>query len=448
MRCAFVASVLLCTVVTTTSAHERQSQDMTRSLDDENLLNTPINTSPVVSATCKSDLDSDLDAMVQLTPKISFHWKVNQDVEPPTMTGLLHYDGEGWMGFGLSENGRMIGSTAVIGYPDSGMVSKFGLQDKQVSAIVPLSNAQTLTDTSIIQEGGTTQLRFTKLLDEENDEPVILPAALNTFIFAAGSSNALGYHEHRGSFRVNLETCQSESTTWKHMGLFATHGVMAVLAWGIATPFAMTVAWFRALVPSSWIYIHVFANVMSLVFTFIAVILALSGVAMEDSASHFDHPHHWIGLFLFIIMIFQVTNGFTRPPVERKDAYDPNQYEHDDRIIKLPETPRQRWHLTHQVSGIVMLIMGLYQISSGLHLFAENFNSTSAAPWFWLYVGLFALLLLSLKAWLVLEEHKARRTMEQSMVGINNEQNGASNEEPTLDAAVEELVERRAGEMS
>jgi hypothetical protein len=59
-----------------------------------------------------------------------------------------------------------------------------------------------------------------------------------------------------------------------------------------------------------------------------------------------------------------------------------------------------------------MLGMGVYQISSGLNLFAEDFGVTSVAPWFWMYVGLFAFFLISLRVWIMMEEHKARQGME------------------------------------
>lgn len=50
--------------------------------------------------------------------------------------------------------------------------------------------------------------------------------------------------------------------------------------------------------------------------------------------------------------------------------------------------------------------MGVYQIVNGLNLYADDFGVTSIAPWFWLYVGLFAFFLIALKVWIM----AARRT--------------------------------------
>lgn len=59
-----------------------------------------------------------------------------------------------------------------------------------------------------------------------------------------------------------------------------------------------------------------------------------------------------------------------------------------------------------------MLGMGMYQISSGLTLFADDFNVTSIVPWFWLYAGFFAFFLIALRVWIMMEEQKARQGME------------------------------------
>jgi hypothetical protein len=60
------------------------------------------------------------DMMVQLTPTITFHWTLNENSSPPTLDGILEYDGAGWLGFGPSPTGAMVGSTAIIGLPGTG----------------------------------------------------------------------------------------------------------------------------------------------------------------------------------------------------------------------------------------------------------------------------------------------------------------------------------------
>ena len=57
------------------------------------------------------------------------------------------YEGQGWLGFGFSESGKMVGSTVVIGLPDeinqAGVnPQRFFLADKKKSEIQPLSQQQ------------------------------------------------------------------------------------------------------------------------------------------------------------------------------------------------------------------------------------------------------------------------------------------------------------------
>jgi hypothetical protein len=135
---------------------------------------------------------------------------------------------------------------------------------------------------------------------------------------------------------------------------------------------------------------------------------------------------------MLVAVTFQVMNGFLRPPVEKRDPYASSHYDMDPGMIKLPRTPREVWHFSHRVTGISLLAMGIYQIQSGLNLFAANYNVASIASWFWAYVALFAASLIGLKFWIMYEEYKARRGMEAMHVDAragNGATEGAANSE-------------------
>mmetsp|Transcript_1209 Transcript_1209/g.1781 ORF Transcript_1209/g.1781 Transcript_1209/m.1781 type:complete len:446 (-) Transcript_1209:164-1501(-) len=107
---------------------------------------------------------------------------------------------EGWIGFGISLNGRMVGSDAIIGLPNAGSVLKYDLLQKSTRSIVAMGDdSQTLIDTSIEQVDGMTIMEFTKLLVEDG-ENAIMEEGLNNFLCAVGSSNTLGYHAIRSPF--------------------------------------------------------------------------------------------------------------------------------------------------------------------------------------------------------------------------------------------------------
>lgn len=391
----------------------------------------PKKETPIVRGTCESD-DVDFDRMVQLTPELHVHWSLNDDSEggaPESVSIKLKYQGNAWVALGISKDGNMIGSEAIIGLPDEAITNgakpmKYALRDKATASIVPLES-QTLTDHSVTQENGETVLTFTKILDEGDSLP-LLSEGFTTFIYAIGSDNTFSYHQHRGSFELDLGTCETGKTdtgaasTTKstggaassHMGVWAAHGTFATLAWAVAAPFAVTTAWFRTLVPSSWIYIHVFANVSTFCLTLVTFIIAVVGMSISDNPAHFSETHHWIGLVMLLFVTFQVMNGFLRPPVEKRDPYGSHQDEYEGWFSHLTRSPRAMWHLAHRSTGVGLIAFGIFQIQDGLNMFSADFNTKSLAPVFWVYVGIFAAMLVGLKLWIVYEEYKARKGME------------------------------------
>jgi len=150
-----------------------------------------------------------------LSENLRINWVVNaQNLEdeehPGTISIEMIYQGQAWLGFGHSENGSMVGSVAVIGVPDapeSYQVQKYNLESQSVDSIEPLqATQQTLIGTDMEQDENRTIMRFTKYLSEP-DELTIHPSMQNTFLFAVGGSNELGYHTMRGIVVLDLENC-------------------------------------------------------------------------------------------------------------------------------------------------------------------------------------------------------------------------------------------------
>jgi DOMON domain len=122
-----------------------------------------------------------------------------------TASYTLAYEGEGWIGFGVSPDGEMIFSQTVIGLPGAGEDPViYNLAAKDISGVVPAkSDQQILTSSSITQENGITTLTFTVPL--ESDAPFSVSASGDTgYVYAYGSSNELGYHAARGALSASI----------------------------------------------------------------------------------------------------------------------------------------------------------------------------------------------------------------------------------------------------
>ena len=129
-----------------------------------------------------------------------------------TITVVLETPASGWVGFGVSANGLMVGSEAIIGLPDTGEVKKYNLTQQAVGGVVPMAeDRQTLMDTNITQTSTRTTLTFTKIMYEEGEIP-IKPDAMNTFLSAWGSSNTLGFHAAREPYNAMVSSAPAPPT--------------------------------------------------------------------------------------------------------------------------------------------------------------------------------------------------------------------------------------------
>lgn len=391
---------------------------------------------------------------IELTPDLSFHWKHGGEQQPGLFIGALHYTGgKAWLGLGFSKDGTMVGSKAIIGMPgDHPQCYNLNSEDASLAGIVPNPGLKrrwslhgwTHTDTDdLLDATFSTTLRFNihrfyKELDGMHDEGVV------NFIYAVGTNDqALGLHQHRGSFRLDVSSCPvqpdpllgqadtatstgdaaavaaaspaaaSGSSSYDHKAAFVAHGFFATLAFCVLTPLAITVAWFRALIPKWWIYIHVLANTSAAFFTTISVACAFGGMVMRGKeasngqlagpppSTHMSIAHHWVGLVLLILVASQVINGFRRPAVQAKT--DPSQL-YEDQLpqiegkkrrrycclcIPVIETMRDKWHALHVVTALFVLILAICNVQSGFRLFTSQYggNTTAILAVFWVWIA-------------------------------------------------------------
>jgi hypothetical protein len=366
-----------------------------------------------------------------------------------TVTVQLTYQGEAWLGFGISdENRRMVGSDAVIGLPDEGTVQKYYLGGESVSGVVAMGQ-QTLLNASIVQEGdGTTILTFTKAMVEVG-EPSILASGPNYFLYAVGSSNTLGLHTLEGSFEVDgLKACevpsQTETTTDsgttnetvattgdedKNNGvtsdygegemnteveeeelsattkrLWAVHGWLMAIAWGMLIPIGVGCSVLRKLLGTSntWFVLHSNINSLAFLLTTISFAIAVYNI-QEAQEDHFiGNKHEFIGLLMMIFVFIQVASGWLRPhlsnedrgqaPVTKVEGEEASE-EGDD--LDTPQksehgkTFARKWfEIQHRVLGTGLLGLSWYQCILGLEIYEEDIGITfPAEKIFWAVVG-------------------------------------------------------------
>ncbi|KAL7518721.1 hypothetical protein ACHAWX_003532 [Stephanocyclus meneghinianus] len=313
---------------------------------------------------------------IQLDDKFWHRYRVNvpdgtdlEKCEQCTISMEVIYDGESWVSIAFSEDGGMVGSEAVITFPqiirgimgeNGNIPQKYYLGGKGDSQIQPMPlSQQTLTDATIEVSNGQTIMKFTKVMKEDGE--IEIKGGDNTFLWAYGSSNTLGYHPAKSSYNLNLFTGSSEVSDSSDRAAWLAHGIMAFMAWGVLVPFAVQSSLLRDLLPKGplWFHLHRAFNAMSYVLT-VAVFAVAVGYYNKEGEDHFDDPHQKMGLAMFILASAQVLGGLLRP-----HAPDPG---------KDKKPARFAWEIGHRATGITLLACGFWQILEGIELFAKKFE--------------------------------------------------------------------------
>jgi len=151
----------------------------------------------------------DLVETVTIDPNTVFYYAIvpTESADNGIMCGRLEVlNHKGWVGVAVSLNGFMIGSEAIIGEPSTESVLKYNLNGKGANLVNVMDTAkQTLEDTSIVEDKGTTIMSFTKRLVEPGEIP-ITPVGKNMFLHARGDDATIGYHSRRGLFMLDFTT--------------------------------------------------------------------------------------------------------------------------------------------------------------------------------------------------------------------------------------------------
>lgn len=165
----------------------------------------------------------DLPGKVELEGSgLAFHYGILEADQ--ALCGKLVSNDEAWVGFGAQPAGvmQMIGTHAIIALPLADTVLQYLLTEKTTQGIVPFES-QTILESSLTQEDGTTVATFKQLL---SDEGVVLTSD-NVYLLAKGSSNDFGYHANRGFVTLDFETNVISSSTGSTEAPMTTAGTEA-----------------------------------------------------------------------------------------------------------------------------------------------------------------------------------------------------------------------------
>jgi len=348
-------------------------------------------------------LKSDCFHQSQLRDDLLFKYQINQDINDVSyLTAELIYEKHAWLSIGLTSENKplMVGSQAIIGILDDdeieGTPKMYSMFEITLDGVLPMfGKYQTLFDHKIEETDTSTILTFSKYLQEPFHHSLGLENPI-TLLYGLGFTHEFDTHEFYGAFEVDLNaTCIPNEIEEANIlddpfkDAWRLHGILASMAWAIAVPLAFLSSMFRNIFPQgkTWMMTHLYLNVIAFILTIPCVIIAML-VFSKSGKIHFSKPHHAIGFIVLILGMIQLINGRLRPP---------------------PGTSKERirWQMIHKNMGILTYVLSIYEIASGLQLYATMNNVWNWNPIFGAWTGIIFLLV-------AYSKKKARRTKKVS----------------------------------
>ncbi|XP_010413350.1 PREDICTED: cytochrome b561 and DOMON domain-containing protein At3g61750 isoform X1 [Camelina sativa] len=287
----------------------------------------------------------------------------------------------GWVGIGFSKDGRMVGSSAMIGWISKkghAKIKQYYLQGTERDQVVPDQGELQLQKVPpvVALHGAMIYLAF------QVKFAVRVPRRAVILAFSTAYPSKLGRltkHDDKTTVVVDFSKAASGATSIKTTTSTekTKHGVMAILGWGFLLPVGAILARYLRHKDPLWYYLHICLQFTGFIFGLAAVIL---GIQLYNRIHPNIPAHRGIGIFLLVLSILQVLAFFARPQKETK--------------------MRRYWNWYHHWIGRISLFFGAVNIVLGIRM-ANN----GGDGW---KIGYGFVLSLTLLAFVVLEIFRIR----------------------------------------
>ena len=321
------------------------------------------------------DLECNLSAPITIGQDLTLEQRRFKD----TYTMRLTYTGgQSWIGIGLKGQFSKKPPVAVIGraYGDGNTtVSKYTLNSfrEDGSGVFSMPpSSQTLMNATFIQTSTSSTLTFTKYLEETMDVPAQVVTDDSVWIYAVGlpDNQWTGMHQIHGALKFDLSSC--DETTWdisdppeeqtsdtniaqgetnttsteqspsfdKTTSFWLIHGGLFMLSWVVLCPVGICVSLLRKSLPRYWHKIHVYCHAATLLFTAVAILIAVLATKQEGR-THIQTTHSYFGIVVLILLVILAFASFGNPDLnqnqdkERPPLFSASEFH---RVIRLRVT--------------------------------------------------------------------------------------------------------------
>ncbi|CAH2063181.1 unnamed protein product [Thlaspi arvense] len=286
----------------------------------------------------------------------------------------------GWVGMGFSKDGKMVGSSAMVGWISKkghAKIKQYYLQGTERDQVVPDQGELQLQKIPpvVALHGAMIYLAFQVKFAVKIPRRAVILASGTAYPSKLGrltkhdDKTTLIVDFSKGNGATSIKTTSSTEKT--------KHGTIAILGWGFLLPLGAILARYLRHRDPLWYYLHIGTQFTGFIFGLAAVIL---GIRLYNRIQPDIPAHRGIGIFLLVLSILQVLAFFARPQKETK--------------------MRRYWNWYHHWIGRISLFFGAVNIVLGIRM-ANNVED----GW---KIGYGFVLSVTLLAFLVLEIFRIR----------------------------------------
>eukprot|EP00245_Coleochaete_scutata_P017234 TRINITY_DN834_c0_g4_i1.p1 TRINITY_DN834_c0_g4~~TRINITY_DN834_c0_g4_i1.p1 ORF type:complete len:1008 (-),score=127.44 TRINITY_DN834_c0_g4_i1:889-3912(-) len=269
----------------------------------------------------------------------SLKWNVSS---PSNVTVAFSHPHNGWLAFGLSTSGEMVGSSAIVGFPsaDGVTMDNYFLGGKSTQDVKP-PGKQAASSLQGEFVNGELRMLFTLNLTPEQMKSTKVIWAKGSHDTASGMT--LSKHSDAYSGSVSFQT--GATTTAKRSTLRNVHGIINALAWGILIPVGAMLARYAKAYDPAWFYAHVTVQTLGFL---LGVAGFSSGIVLRNRSTTDHSTHLALAALILALSLLQVLVSVLRPKKDSKN--------------------RWVWNACHHWTGRVVIVLAIVNIYVGLQI--------------------------------------------------------------------------------
>ncbi|GFP98727.1 cytochrome b561 and DOMON domain-containing protein at3g07570 [Phtheirospermum japonicum] len=253
-----------------------------------------------------------------------------------------------YIGIGFSPNGRMVGSSAIVGWVGSGGTSNMqkyylGGQSPNLVTIEPPNQGLQVDNSSMVVQSNRIYMVFQ--LRSASPSTRLIYAVGPTGRLPVGPGFQLAQHDDMISTVLNYATGQFQSHINPESSLRRSHGLLNMLGWAILMPIGAMVARYMRKLDPIWFYSHAIIQSLGFILGLIGIIC---GLVLENRLSTSVNKHKGIGITILVFGCLQVIAVLARP----------------DKTSKV----RKYWNWYHFGVGRALIFLAAINVFYGIHL--------------------------------------------------------------------------------